>query len=74
VIPTPVAAGALGTIRSIQVSLVVRAGVQSGGFIYRFTNNDAYNNQQGQEILPAQGDRFRRMLLTTTVNSRNLGL
>ncbi len=31
VIPTPVAAGALGTIRSIQVSLVVRAGVQSPG-------------------------------------------
>jgi type IV pilus assembly protein PilW len=72
VIATPVANP--GDIRSIQVTLVVRAGVQSGGFIYRFANNQAYANQQGDEILPAQGDRFRRLLLTTTINCRNLGV
>ena len=70
VIPVPVAD--TRDIRTIQVTIVARAGTESGGFMYSFTNNDAYNNQQGTEILPAQGDAFRRLRLTTTIACRNM--
>jgi len=33
-----------------------------------------YMNQQGAVILPAQNDRFRRIVLSTDVFCRNLGL
>ena len=59
-------------IRAIQVTIVARAGTASGGFMYSYTNNDAYFNQQpGPPILPAQGDAFRRLRLTTTIACRN---
>lgn len=66
--------GTLADIRSIQVTLVARAGQTAGGFLHTYTNNIAYTNQQGTEILAAQNDSFRRLLLTTTVSCRNLGL
>jgi len=60
------------TIRSIEVTIVVRAGTQSGGLLYSYTNNNAYLNQQGIQILPAQGDAFRRLRLGTTIQCRNV--
>lgn len=72
VIPAPVADPR--DIRAIEVTIVARAGTESGGLLYSFTNNDAYENQQGLEILSAQGDAFRRLRLTTTIACRNVGL
>jgi len=63
-----------GNIRTIEVTIVARAGTESRGFFYDFTNNDAYNNLQGAEVLPAQGDRFRRLRLASAIACRNLGL
>ena len=65
--------GALDDIRSIEVTLVARAGQASGGFLFPYTNNNAYDNLRGNEILPAQADSFRRLQLTSTVNCRNMG-
>jgi hypothetical protein len=41
--------------------------------MYSYTNDQAYENIQGDEILAAQNDSFRRLGLTTTVFCRNLG-
>ena len=74
VIASPVAAANLGDIRSIQITIVARAGGAAPGFMKRVVDNRVYTNQQGTVILAAPGDSFRRMLLTTTVNCRNLGV
>jgi type IV pilus assembly protein PilW len=68
--------GILANIRSIQVTIVARAGQRAGGvgYVGAHTDTTAYQNQQGTEILAAQNDSFRRILLTTTINCRNLGL
>lgn len=60
-------------IRSIQISMVARAGLRSEGFFYSYTNNESYTNLQGTQILAPQGDNFRRLVLSTTVICRNLG-
>jgi type IV pilus assembly protein PilW len=57
-------------IRSIQISLVARTGRGDPGYV----NAEAYQNQQGTEILAAQNDNFRRRLLTAQFKCRNLGL
>jgi hypothetical protein len=72
-IAAPVGAGDLDDIRSIELLIVARAGEESGGFMYSYTNDQAYENIQGDEILAAQNDSFRRLGLTTTVFCRNLG-
>lgn len=64
----------LADIRSIQITIVARAGRNAAGFMRTAVDNTVYSNQQGTVILPAPGDRFRRLLLTTTVNCRNLGI
>lgn len=74
VIPSPVAANRLDDIRAIQVTIVARAGTGSRGFFYDYTDNTAYFNLQNQQIIPAQGDDFRRLRLATTIACRNLGL
>jgi type IV pilus assembly protein PilW len=61
-------------IRSVQVTLVARSGQAPGGFMHTYTNTISYTNQQGTEILAPQNDSFRRVLLTTTVACRNIGL
>lgn len=61
-------------IRRIQVTLVARAGEASGGFLFSYTNSNAYANQQADEILSAQDDSFRRLRMTTTVSCRNMGM
>ena len=60
----------LSDIRSVQISLVARTGKGDLGYV----NNTAYTNQQGTQILGAQGDAKRRRLLTAQVKCRNLGL
>jgi len=65
----------LADIRSVQVTIVARAGRGgSPGFMGTAVDNTDYTNQQGTVILAAPGDNFRRFLLTTTVNCRNLGI
>ena len=64
-------------IRSIQITIVARAGRVAPGFMKTTVDNTDYTNQQGDDLL-ANGapnppsDSFRRLLLTTTVNCRNL--
>jgi type IV pilus assembly protein PilW len=74
VIPTPVSAANLSAIRSIQVTIVVRAGAQAGGFLHPYTNTTTYKNLQGEDVYTAPGDSFRRIALTTTINCLNLGI
>jgi type IV pilus assembly protein PilW len=64
----------LADIRSIQITLVARSGDQLPVLMNRQTDSRAYLNQQGDEILSAQNDNFRRIQLTAAVKVRNLGL
>ena len=64
---TPVAD--LENIRSVQVTLVARSGMD-----INYTDASAYYNDQGNLILGAQNDHFRRRLLTNRVQCRNMGL
>ena len=65
----------LADIRSIQVTIVARAGEAGGvGFVGAHTDTTVYQNQQGAVILPAQNDAYRRLMLTTTIQCRNLGV
>lgn len=57
-------------IRSIEITLVARAGRVDPGF----TNNTVYKNQQDTTIYTAPGDNYRRRLLTAEFKCRNLGL
>jgi len=59
----------LSAIRAVQVTIVARTGRTDLGY----TDTNAYTNQQGVEILPAQNDGFRRRRLTTEIHCRNLG-
>jgi len=59
-------------IRSIQVAMVARSGVIDP----EYTDNNTYQNQNpgGSEVIyTAPGDNFRRRLLTTEIQCRNLG-
>jgi len=70
VIGTPVAAGALGTIRTIQITVVAR----SDKLDQNFSNTAIYQNQQGTTVFTAPNDGYRRRTLTTTVECKNMGL
>ncbi len=74
VLATPVLAANTRLIRSVQVSMVGRSGAFVSALEKHFTNAEAYSNLQGVEILPAQNDAFRRLLLGTEIKCRNLGL
>ncbi|MFC1859424.1 prepilin-type N-terminal cleavage/methylation domain-containing protein [Thermodesulfobacteriota bacterium] len=56
-------------IRSVQVTIVARSG-----FDFNYTNANVYRNDQDELILGAVGDHYRRRLLTTRVQCRNMGL
>jgi type IV pilus assembly protein PilW len=73
-IVTPVTAENLGRIRSVQVTLVARSGATATAWMRNYVDNRNYVNQQGEEILAAQNDNFRRLMLSTEVQCRNLGL
>ncbi|MBW2017176.1 MAG: prepilin-type N-terminal cleavage/methylation domain-containing protein [Deltaproteobacteria bacterium] len=60
----------LGSIRSIQVTLVATVGRGDPGYV----NTDSFSNQQGTVILPARNDNLRRRALSTEIRCRNLGL
>ncbi len=60
----------LPNIRSVEVAIVVRASREDRDY----TNGDEYRNQQGDVILGAQGDHFRRRILNMRIACRNLGL
>ncbi len=74
IVGSAVPAGRLADIRSVQISIVARAGQNPrSGLPNQNLNDKDYMNQQGAVILPAQNDRFRRMVLSTDVLGRNLG-
>ncbi len=65
----------LADIRSVQITIVARAGQNPRhGLPNQEVDDKVYRNQWNQVILPAQNDRFRRNILTTEVSCRNLGL
>ena len=57
-------------IRSVQITLVARTEREDKDYI----NNFVYRNQQGKTVFGPAGDGFRRMMLSTQVSCRNLGL
>lgn len=69
---TSVAPADLPNIRSIQVTMVARSGIIDP----EYNDNNTYQNQHpgGSEVIyTAPGDNFRRRLLTTEIQCRNLG-
>ncbi len=74
IVGSAVPAGQLADIRSMQISIVARAGKNHRYGLPNQTLDDKdYMNQQGAVILPAQNDRFRRIVLSADVLCRNLG-
>lgn len=67
-------AATLATIRAVEVSIVARSGQGSLGSRMRTVDNTSYPNLQNVEILAPPNDSIRRVLLTTSVNCRNLGV
>lgn len=68
-------------IRTVQITILARAGQNvRQGLPNKRADTRIYMNQQDRPdddwdiILPAQNDRFRRNILTTEVQCRNLGL
>lgn len=66
VLPTPVSDPS--RIRSVQITLVVRAGKADP----HYSNSTVYRNQRGATIFGPRKDHFRRRLLTAEVLCRNL--
>ncbi|UCG63500.1 MAG: prepilin-type N-terminal cleavage/methylation domain-containing protein [Deltaproteobacteria bacterium] len=62
----------IAKIRSIQVTVVARAGRED----HTYTDTSDYYNQHDlvNPILAAPNDHYRRMLLSTNIKCRNLGL
>jgi len=57
--------------RAVQIALLVRATKQDN----QYQDTTVYTNKQGDLICPScPNDHFRRRLLTTTIELRNLGL
>lgn len=79
--PPQVPAADLDDIRSVQITIVARAGQnERQGLPGKKLDTKVYMNQQDRPgddwdiILPAPNDRFRRIVLTGDVKCRNLGL
>lgn len=66
----PVPADSLPLIKKIQVTIVVRSSRTRCDYI----NTHNYSNAQGEEVLSAKNDGYDRLLLTKTIDCRNLGL
>jgi len=58
----------INNIRSVEVTLVVRAEREDLDYV----SNTAFENQQGDVILPAQNDHTRRLTSTVRIKCRNL--
>jgi len=75
VLAAPVAGANLANIRSVEVTIVARAGEAGGaGFTGAYTDTTNYVNQRGTVILAAPNDNFRRVRFTTTIQMPNNGL
>jgi type IV pilus assembly protein PilW len=59
-------------VKSVQVTIVARSGRQVPVLFFKQTDSRTYFNQQGQIILPAQDDNFRRIAVTADIKCRNL--
>jgi type IV pilus assembly protein PilW len=59
-------------VASVQVTIVGRSSKTLPVMLNRQTDRQVYFNQQGQIILPAPNDMFRRMILTSEIKCRNL--
>jgi len=76
-IGAPVAADRLDDIRSIQITIVARAGGENlPGLVVPFADNRVFMGQGGQVVLSnlLTQDGFRRNLLTNEISLRNRGL
>ena len=60
----------LSDIRAVQITVVART--EQGDSDH--SNSVEYKNKQGTTILTAQNDSFRRIMMTTHIKCRNLGL
>jgi type IV pilus assembly protein PilW len=61
----------LANIRTVELTLLARSTAPD----YRYVDTATYQNGQGDEIfVPAANDHYRRRLLITRVQCRNLGL
>jgi hypothetical protein len=73
---SPLSNDRLGDIRSIQITIVARAGgEQLPGFIVPFDDNRGFQGQQGQIVLSQflTNDGYRRSRLTSEISLRNMG-
>ena len=59
-------------IRAVQVTIVARSGEKLRWMLSVCKDTHIYRNKQGEIILPAQNDNFRRLMLTSTVFCRNI--
>ena len=65
--------GTIADMRSVEVTVVARAGAVPAGLSFSGLDVTQYRNQQNNIIyIPPAGDRSRRFLLTSTVNFLNL--
>lgn len=60
----------LNVIRSVQVSILARASFPD----QNFTHSGSYTTASGATWTPPQNDHFRRRMVITTIQCRNLGL
>ena len=74
ILAPPLNGATLDQIRSVQITLVARAGETSSPLVNPTADNRVYRNQQGTVIFTGSGDNFRRHSLTAQVNCRNVGL
>ena len=66
----PISTAVLANIRSVEVTIVVRASREDD----KYWDINTYVNQQGDVVLAAQDDHFRRRMLSLRISCRNLGL
>ena len=71
---TPVAAGELNNIYSIQITIIATSGKDVPVLMMKKTDHRTYSNQQGDQLLVDPNDNIRRILLTADVRCRNQGL
>lgn len=57
-------------IRAVQVTVVARTGQGDPGY----SNSVEYKNKQGTTILAPQNDDFRRIMMSTHIKCRNMGI
>ncbi len=66
----PLDSAAREDITTVQLSIIAR----TGGNVLDYKDTNSYSNLQGSTILATPNDNFRRMILTSEIRCRNLGL